>query len=143
MIPNAASFINQGYNPLSFSEGFDKHQVTEIMDLCKDLGECPIVDEEKLEAYAIITAMGPTYLWPQLHQLHQLGLQFGLTEEEAASGIQNMLNGTKELLNQTEINYDQVIDLIPVKPMHEHIENLCKDYQSTLTGLYKKLKRAN
>lgn len=142
-IPNAASYINHGYNPVCFAPGVDSQIQVEFLGLMKSLGECPVVEESTLEAYAIITAMGPTYFWPQIQQLHQLALQYGLTDKETAAGIQSMLQGTIDLLYNSPLEYDRVIDLIPVKPMNEQVGKLCENYQTSLTALYQKLKRIN
>ncbi len=78
MIPNAPSIINEGYNPVAFHPALAGTDKESLLALFKILGDCPEVDEEKLESYAILTAMGPTYLWFQLYELHSLGRQFGL-----------------------------------------------------------------
>ena len=59
MIPNAPSIVGEGYNPLAFSSGLPKGERKEFLKIVKPLGNSPEVDENKLEAYAIITANGP------------------------------------------------------------------------------------
>jgi len=140
MIPNAAAFINQGYNPVSFSSTFDKSIKEQLMAFLELFGECPEVDEGKLEAYAIVTAMGPTYLWPQLDELHKLCLEFGMSEEETIQGMKAMVYGTIETLYNAGLDYEQVTDLIPVKPLGEHEAQIREMYSTKLTGLYNKLK---
>ncbi len=66
LIPNAPSINGEGFNPVSFPEGLAREERTEISSLLGVLGKCPEVEEGKLEAYASLTAMGPTYLWFQL-----------------------------------------------------------------------------
>jgi len=143
MIPNAASMINKGFNPLALSKGLSDKNRSELIGFMKKLGDCPEVAEEKLEAYAILTAMGPTYLWPQIHTLTELGEQFGLTGEEIDVGMQSMLAGAAELLFQGSLTYNQVLDLIPVKPMETEVDQMCEAYRAKLSGLYNKLKKKN
>jgi len=140
MIPNAASYMNSGYNPVWFSASIEKSEKNHLVDSFKIFGYCPEVEEEKLEAYAIITAMGPTYLWPQLEELHRLGLEFGLSEEEVVTGMKGMLANTVELLYDSGLDYDSVVDLIPVKPLGESEADFRAAYRTKLSGLYKKLK---
>ena len=52
MIPNAATFINKGYNPVWYSENIEETEKTFLKELFTVFGDCPEVDEEKLEAYA-------------------------------------------------------------------------------------------
>ncbi|MDZ7723404.1 MAG: NAD(P)-binding domain-containing protein [candidate division KSB1 bacterium] len=140
MIPSAASYINAGFNPMWFSNSVDGTVKKQLLHLFDVLGECPQVEEEKLEAYAIVTAMGPTYLWPQLNELHKLALEFGMTEKETVDGIKAMLENTLQLMYDAGLSYDEVVDLIPVKPLGESEADFRNIYRTQLSGLYKKLK---
>ena len=139
MIPTAASFMSSGYNPVWFSKYIGETEKNLLQKLFAALGECPQDDEEKLEAYAIIPAMGLTYLWPQLNELHKLALDFGLSEKETVAGIKAMVANTMELLYETGLSYKDVVDLIPVKPLGENEGQIRDIYRSKLTGLYNKL----
>lgn len=140
MIPTAASYVNSGYNPVWFSEYIGETEKNQLKELFAAFGDSPEVDEEKLEAYAIITAMGPTYLWPQLNELHTLALEFGLTEQETVAGMKAMLVNTMELLYDAGLSYEEVVDLIPVKPLGESEQVFRDVYRTKLYGLYNKLK---
>jgi pyrroline-5-carboxylate reductase len=140
MIPNAPSIVNEGYNPVAFGPGIAKKEKEDLFKLFKKLGDCPEVYEEKLEAYAIITAMGPTYLWFQLYELLELGKSFGLTDKQAWKGIKKMLKGAIETIAESGLSPDEVMDLIPVKPLGEDEQAIRGAYRTKLTGLYQKLK---
>jgi pyrroline-5-carboxylate reductase len=140
MIPNAPSVVNEGYNPVSFGPGITTKEKENLSKLFKKLGDCPEVDEEKLEAYAIITAMGPTYLWFQLYELLELGKSFGLTDKQAWKGIKKMLKGALETVDESGLTPEEVMDLIPVKPLGEDEAMIRNAYRTKLTGLYQKLK---
>jgi pyrroline-5-carboxylate reductase len=140
MNPNAGSYVNKGYNPVCFSRNTDNSVIKEFVELFEKLGKVPIVPENQIEAYAMISAMGHTYFWYQLQQLKELGLSYGLSENEANETISAMLWGTTETLFNSGLNYEKVIDLVPIKPMAEH-ENTVKEYYKTcLNGLYQKIK---
>ncbi len=140
MIPNACSIINQGYNPITFAETVNEIDKKSLLDFLSLLGECPIVSEEKLEAYAVITGMGPTYFWFQFNELKELAKGFGLSEKEAVAGIEKMVIGTIKTLFKSGLTPEQVMDLIPVRPFAEKEEEIKKIFRSILEGLYKKLK---
>ena len=78
LIPNATSYINEGYNPVCFSTGFAKSEKKEILDVLGLLGTTFEVAEEKLESYAIMSAMLPTYFWFQWKELAEIGQKIGL-----------------------------------------------------------------
>jgi len=140
MIPNAPSIVNKGYNPVAFSSGFDKEEKKDVVKWLECLGDCPEVKEDKLEAYAILTAMGPTYLWFQLAELQAIGQSFGLTAKEVERGISKMVKGAVKTLYGSGLSPTEVIDLVPVKPLAEEEEMIRNAYQTRLTGLYGKLK---
>lgn len=140
MIPNAASIINEGFNPVSFAGAFTDVQKEEITQFLLALGDCPEVDEAKLEAYAILTAMGPTYFWPQLNELQNLGELFGLTAQEAETGLTRMVEGTIKTLYASGMAYPDVMNLIPVKPLAEEENSIRDMYRTKLQGLYQKIK---
>jgi hypothetical protein len=40
------------------------------------------------------------------------------------------------------LNYEKVVDLVPVKPMAEHENTIKEYYKTSLNGLYQKIKPA-
>jgi pyrroline-5-carboxylate reductase len=140
LIPNAASIIGEGYNPIAFSEAFSLQEKGEIRNLLGPLGKCPEVAEDKLEAYAVVTAMGPTYLWFQWNELRNLAESFGLSAGEAETGVAEMVAGAVKTLVGSGMSADEVMDLIPVKPLGEEEANIKAMYRARLEPLYKKLK---
>ena len=104
------------------------------------LGDCPEVPEELLEAFAMTTAMGPTYLWFQLYELHELARSFGIPEDILKGAIPNMLNGAVKTMYESGLTPAEVMDLIPVKPLGEDESAIKGYYQNRLNALYKKLK---
>lgn len=140
MIPNAASIIGKGFNPISFSGMLSQQEQEEMKVLLSALGKCPEVEENKLEAYAMITAMGPTYLWFQLQELRDLAESFGMGPAEASAGVAEMAYGAVSTLFGSGMAAEEVMDLIPVKPLGEEEKNIRVMYRSKLEPLYGKLK---
>jgi pyrroline-5-carboxylate reductase len=140
LIPNAASIIGSGYNPLSFSPALTVKEKEEVLGFLSVLGQCPEVAEDKLEAYAIVTAMGPTYLWFQLQELLKIAESFGLSEGEAETGVTEMIAGAGKTLFGSGMTAEEVMDLIPVKPLGEEEASIKAMYHAKLEPLFKKLK---
>jgi pyrroline-5-carboxylate reductase len=140
LIPNAASIIGEGFNPVVFSEALNHQEKEDLMAALKALGKCPEVAEAKLEAYAIVTAMGPTYLWFQWQELRNLAESFGMTSEEAERGVAEMVAGAVKTLLESGMAADEVMDLIPVRPLGEEEVTIRRMYRSKLEPLYQKLK---
>ena len=140
MLPNAPSFVNSGHNPLVFATVFSPSEKEELKGIFQLLGACPEVPENDIEAYAVLTAMGPTYLWFQLYELAGLGKSFGLTEQAIESGIANMVRGAVSTMFESGLSSARVMDLVPTKPLGEEEENIKTIYRTKLTAMYAKLK---
>jgi len=140
LIPNATSYINDGYNPVCFSSGFNMGQKDSILDLLKNLGHTFEVVEEKLESYAIVSAMLPTYFWFQWNYLEEIGVMTGLTKSESEEAVHQTLLAALNLMYDSELTPQEVIDLIPVKPIGEHESQISEIYKTKLIGLFEKIK---
>src|SRR5512139_460716 len=140
VIPNAPSIVNKGYNPVSFSEHLTPEDQGRVRSLFLPLGACPEVPEETLEAYAIIAAMGPTYLWYQLYELIDLGCEFGLSRKAATEAVAAMVAGAASTMTGAEMTAESVMDLVPVKPLAPIEPTVKEAYRSTLGALHKKLR---
>ncbi len=140
VIPNAPSIVNRGYNPLSFSAQLSPADRARVLSLFTPLGASPEVAEDTLEAYAIVAAMGPTYLWYQAYQLIDLGCEFGLAREAATAAVVAMLDGSAGTMAAAGLAPEGVMDLIPVKPLAAMEPTVKEAYASTLGALHKKLK---
>lgn len=140
MIPNAPTIINKGYNPVAFSKGITTEERAAILGLFSELGDCPEVPEENLEAYAIIAAMGPTYFWFQWQALSELAKTFGLSDEAFRQGFPKMIKGAVDTMFGSSLTPAEVMDLIPVKPLADDEETIRNIYAAKLSALYGKLK---
>ncbi len=140
MIPNATSYINKGYNPVSFSSEYPSGEKQSLLEMLKVMGNTFETDESKLEAYAIVSAMLPTYFWFQWKEIQDLGLQMGLNDMESKETVQHSLLAAINLLYDSALNYNEVIDLVPVKPIGEHETQIAEIYRNKLTGLFQKIK---
>ena len=140
MIPNAPSIVNKGFNPVAFPSSFDEDEKKSLRKTFETLGDCPEVEEGTLEAYAILSAMGPTYLWFQLQELRELGESFGLSPKQASRVLSKMVKGTAKTLFDSGLPPAEVMNLVPVKPLAEDEEAIRSAYRTKLTGLYAKLK---
>lgn len=140
LIPNATSFINEGYNPVCFSTAFTVNEKQEVLDFLRLLGNTFEVPEEKLESYAIMSAMLPTYFWFQWNELMTIGSQIGLNEKECKDSIQETINASLNLMFKSGLSAKQVMDLIPVKPIGEHESQITEIYRTKLIGLFEKIR---
>jgi pyrroline-5-carboxylate reductase len=140
MIPNAPSIIGRGYNPVAFGEGVDAATREGLSALFAPWGAWPEVPERDLEAYAILTGMGPTYYWYQWQALRDVVLQFGLAPERADDALRQMLDGAAATLLQSGLTPAAVLDLIPVRPLQSIEESVTAAYGTALPALYTRIR---
>jgi pyrroline-5-carboxylate reductase len=140
VIPNAPSVLGAGFNPVTFAPALAAEDRAEVTALLAPLGECPEVAEEKLEAYAVLSAMGPTYLWFQLQALREVAAGFGLGDAEITPALKRMVCGGARTLLESGLSPTEVMDLIPVKPLAEMEAQVSEMYRTRLPGIYQKIR---
>jgi len=140
LIPNATSVINEGYNPVCFSKDTYIWDKQTLLETFRILGHTFEVPEQKLESYAIMSAMLPTYFWFQWKELVDIGTQIGLTAEESQNAVKDTMLAAIRTYFYSGLNPDQVMDLIPVKPIGEHETQIKANYHEKLLPLYEKIK---
>ncbi|MBI5388358.1 MAG: NAD(P)-binding domain-containing protein [Verrucomicrobia bacterium] len=140
VIPNAPSIIGLGYNPVAFASALTAGDRAELLALLTPLGDCPEVAEAKLEAYAVLSAMGPTYLWFQLQALREVAAGFGLSDAEITPALKRMVCGGARTLLESGLTPAEVMDLIPVKPLAEMEAHVAEMYRTRLPALFQKIK---
>ena len=140
MIPNATSFINKGFNPITFATDFDKKEKKQLLKFLKKLGKTFETDEAKLESYAIVSAMLPTYFWFQWQEMENIAIKTGLTEKEAKKTVNSTLKKALKTYYKSGLTPEQVMDLIPVKPIGDNEAEIRTILNSKLAGLFAKIK---
>ncbi|MFV0590788.1 MAG: pyrroline-5-carboxylate reductase family protein [Draconibacterium sp.] len=140
MIPNATSFINEGYNPVTFAPGFGDKDKKKLIKLLKKLGKTFETEEPKLESYAIVSAMLPTYFWFQWQEMEKIAQEIGLTPDEAQNTVSSTHKRAWKIYYKAGLSAEQVMDLIPVKPIGENEAEIKTILNTKLLGLFGKIK---
>jgi len=139
MNPNAPSIVGRGFNPIAFGPALTAADRARLQDAFSPLGAAPEVEESTLEAYAVISAMGPTYLWFQFDLLRKLGVEFGLSEEAARAATAAMVHGAATVLLESDLAPEFTMDLVSGRPMAEEQPRITEMYRSRLSAVYAKL----
>ena len=140
MIPNAPSLVGRGYNPVAFGPGIDADTKAGLATLFAPWGRAPEVPERDLEAYAILTGMGPTYFWYELQALRDLSREMGLSGTAADAGLRAMMEGAVATLLDSGLQPSDVMDLVPVKPLAELEPVVMAAFHTALPALHSKIR---
>jgi pyrroline-5-carboxylate reductase len=87
----------------------------------------------------VIAAMGPTYFWFQWHALRELAESFGLPAADADRALRAMLDGAVRTFFDAGLTPEEVLDLVPVKPLAELEGQILQAYREVLPALHAKL----
>ncbi len=140
LIPNATSIVNEGYNPVCFAKEMSDWKKQTMLTIFRRMGHTFEVPEQKLESYAIMSAMLPTYFWFQWKELIEIGYRIGLTEDESRNSVRDTMLAALRTYFYSDLTPDEVIDLIPVKPIGEFEGQIKSTYNEKLLTLFEKLK---
>jgi pyrroline-5-carboxylate reductase len=138
--PNAPSIVGAGYNPVAFDPALPAADRDALLAFLAPLGRSPEVDEATLETYAVISAMGPTYLWFQLQRLRELAQEFGLDAAAADAAVEAMALGATATLFHGGLPPAEVMDLLPVKPLVEDEPAIRAALENRLRAVHAKLR---
>ncbi len=140
LIPNATSIRNEGYNPICFFHGFPDEDKTRIIQFLEKLGATFEVAESKLEAYAVLSAMAPTYFWFQWDELCKIGSQMELDKKEIEDTLYFTMMYSLNTMFKSGFSREELYDLITLKPIGEHESEIRKIFSEKLLALYDKIK---
>lgn len=142
MNPLATSYVNAGYNPVSFGPGISANDKSKFLNQMAVLGQTPEVKDELIEVYASVSAMGPSYLWFLFYEIVNLGESFGLRHEQALEAVSSMLIGAAKIMAESGLSSAEVMDLIPARPLteEEEEEKIKEIFRQKILGIYNKLK---
>lgn len=140
ILPNATSIINHAYNPVAFKSTMSEIQKWYLLEMLNLLGHAFETAEEKLEGYAVISSMLPTYFWFQWQEVETIGTEFGLSQAECRESIYETLNAALNTMYRSAMCPNEVMDLIPSKPIGEKEEEIKAIYRERLNGIYQKIK---
>lgn len=142
MIPNAPSLVGRGFNPVAFGGGVDAATRSALGRLFAAWGDAPEVEEAHLEAYAILTGMGPTYFWYQWQCLREIAGDLGLPPAAADEALRAMVGGALTTLLDSGLTPEQVVDLIPVRPLSNVESTMAAAYREILPALHARIRPA-
>jgi len=139
-LPNAATSEGKGYNPVAWNAPLNDDDRARARDLLSSLGDMPEVDESNIETYAVLSAMGPTYLWPLLDEMIVSGVRYGLTPDESTRLVSRMAVACAEMVETSGRDYATRMNMIPSKPMADIEQDLRGLFRTKLDAIHAKLK---
>lgn len=138
VLPVSTSYINEAYTPVSFSPGFPQTHKDDVLEFFGHFGKVLDVSEDKLQTYAIMSAVMSAYFWYQWKELINIGQEIGLTEQETIHLIDESILPSFHLAHRSGLTQEQVIDLMPVNPVDDNEMEMRRIYRNRLVDLHRK-----
>jgi pyrroline-5-carboxylate reductase len=86
VMPNIPSMVGSGFNVFCFGRHISSGDKEWVKSMPSVLGEHEEADEDKIETYTVLSAMGPTYFLPFVDELIRFGASNGLSYQEVQEG---------------------------------------------------------
>jgi len=142
VMPNIPSIVGQGFSLFSFGRYVtpdDEELVKSFLDV---LGEHLEVDEQEIELYSVLSAMGPTYFLPFVEALIRFGVCNGLTYAKARKAVASTLRGTAELILKSSRPVDELKNMIGARPLDRYEEQIASTMELELNRTLQQIKHA-
>jgi len=142
IMPNIPSMVGSGFNVFSLGGGVSSEDKDWLKSLLNVLGEYEEVDEDKIELYSILSAMGPTYFLPFVDALIQFGMDSGLAYKEARRAVSSTLEGTGELVSRVDRPIEDLKNMIESQPLEKREEQLRSILKEELNRTFQQIRVA-
>jgi len=142
VMPNIPSLVGAGFNAVSFGKYMSSEDKGWVKSFLNVLGEYREIDEEKMEIYTILSAMGPTYFLPFVDILIEFGVNQGLSYEEARKAVASTLGGTAELVSRVDRPVEDLKNMIRTQPLKTREQELRSIMEEELNRTLQQLRAA-
>jgi pyrroline-5-carboxylate reductase len=142
VMPNIASMVGSGFNVFSLGRYVSSEAEEWTKSLLRVLGEYRQVDQEYIEIYSLLSAMGPTYFLPFVDTLIEFGARNGLAHEEAKKAVASTLRGTAELLLRLDRSANDLSSMIGTQPLKAREQELRSALEQELDRTFQQIRLA-
>jgi pyrroline-5-carboxylate reductase len=125
VIPNTPSMIGSGVNPFCVGRHVTEESLTFTGNFLNLFGRALLVEEQVMNVYTALTAIGPTYFFPAIKALREASVKLGLSVSEAQTAAALTMIGTAELVLKTARDSEDLNLMISTRTMNEpSLDNL-------------------
>jgi pyrroline-5-carboxylate reductase len=111
IMPNIAAQFGESATCISFLEK-NAPQGQKVVDLFKDLGTAPIIDEKLMDAATVLAASGTAFALRYIRASMQAGIEIGFDWQTALAISAQTVKGAAEMLMEEQVHPEQLIDRV-------------------------------
>ena len=142
VMPNIPSMVGSGFNVFCFGRHISSGDKQWVKNMLSVLGDHEEVDEDKIETYTVLSAMGPTYFLPFVDELIKFGASNGLSYQEARKAAASTTRGTADLVSKVDRPIEELKNMIGTQPLKMREQELRSIMQEELGKTLQQLKTA-
>ncbi len=123
VIPNTPSLVGEGMNPHCLGGHVTEEHLPFVDSLLEVFGKTIRIDEALMNTATVLTAVGPTYVFPVLHALEAAAMEKGLPEAHARFAAAQTVLGAARLVLETGQDPDTLKLMIGLRTISEEEVN--------------------
>lgn len=112
VMPNTPALVGSGISGISLSEEVEEKDKEIALDIFNSVGETVLVEEELIDAITAVSGSGPAYVSFFITSIYQEAIKLGLNEEKAKKIVYVTFKGTVNMLEDTGISPDKLIEKV-------------------------------
>ncbi|HLX30784.1 MAG TPA: pyrroline-5-carboxylate reductase dimerization domain-containing protein [Casimicrobiaceae bacterium] len=142
--PMSPSLVGEGFNPVTYGSSVIGPARNLVDRFLTALGKTVEIDDDKMNIYTALTAVGPTYFLPVLDAMIAAGVEAGLSREAAVAAAVETAHGTAALVSQRSESPEMLKLYTGLRPLKdEEVRDLVRrainDANTRMTTLQQKL----
>ncbi len=128
VMPNTPALVGEAMNLVAYGASVTSSQRTILETLLEQLGDWYEVDDDLMEYWCALCAVGPTYLFPAVEALSSAAAKKGIPAEEALDATAQLLIGVGKLIQESEKSVSELQQMISLHTLREQdAKNLFTD----------------
>lgn len=141
VMPNAPMMILEGMSGIVRGKWATDEQVEFVESIFCNLGECILIDEDKIDVLTAISGSGPAFFYKILHEMALAGEELGLIYEDALLLAVQTSIGSAKLMLESALPAKQLIDNVATKGGCTEVGVNVMDERNTKELFYEIIKR--
>jgi pyrroline-5-carboxylate reductase len=117
--PNSPSLIGEGFNPVTYGASATGAARALVDGFLAALGKTIEIDDDKMNIYTALTAVGPTYFLPLFDAMIAAGVEAGLPRDAAVAAAVETARGTAALVSQRSEPPEQLKLYTGLRPLKD------------------------
>lgn len=115
VMPNAPAVILEGMSGIVKGKFATEEQVDFVKEFLSNIGECIILEENKIDILTAISGSGPAFFYKILNEMALAGEQLGLDYEKSLLLAIQTAIGSAKLMLKSELTPDELVKSVATK----------------------------